>query len=363
MLYNWQQSDWPHFRFDLSRVEEDLLAFGDKAGQVRGLLRALPDAARNEVVAEVLIAEAIKTSAIEGEYLSRPDVISSVRNQLGLNAQLEAVRDGRSAGAAELAVQVRAVWDRPLDEALLFDWHRILFQGGGLAATGRWRSHESPMRVISPRIGDPVVHFEAPPSSVVPQEMRRFLQWFATSRDLIKQGPVRAALAHLYFESIHPFEDGNGRIGRAIAEKALSEGLGRPVLLSLSRVIEAKRVDYYDALKTAQRSNEVTEWIGYFVRTILEAQSLTEVLVDFVLKKTQFFDRFSGQLSARQLKVIRRLLEAGPDGFEGGINARKYKNLTGVSKATATRDLQELVAKRALIPVGAGRSARYELSV
>jgi Fic family protein len=363
MLYNWQRADWPECRFDLSRIEGDLLAFADQAGQVGGLLRALPVRARDEAVADVLIVEAIKTSEIEGEYLSRPDVASSVRNQLGLNAEWEPVRDLRSAGAAELAVQVRASWDTPLSDGLLFDWHSTLFQGGRSHAVGCWRSHASPMQVISPRIDEPVVHFEAPPSSQVPDEMLRFIAWFNSSRSEIKHTPVRAALAHFYFGSIHPFEDGNGRIGRAISEKALSEGLGRPVLLSLSRAIEANRADYYDALKQAQRSNEATEWLGYFVQTVLQAQSLTEALVDFVLKKTQFFDRFQGKLSERNLKVIRRVLQAGADGFEGGLNARKYKNLTEVSKATATRDLQELVAKGALLPVGAGRSARYELNL
>jgi Fic family protein len=193
--------------------------------------------------------------------------------------------------------------------------------------------------------------------------MQAFIRWFNGSRSDLKQGPVRAALAHLYFESIHPFEDGNGRIGRAISEKALSQGLGRPVLLSLSRAIEAERSAYYEALKQAQKSNEVTEWIEYFLRTTLKAQEQTEQLVEFVLKKTQFFDRYRDELNERQLKVVRRVLEAGPEGFEGGINARTYKNLTEVSKATATRDLQDLVAKRVLRPIGAGRSARYDLDL
>ena len=363
MLYNWQRADWPKFRYDLDVIEGELLTFADKAGQVAGLLRALPAAEQNEALADLLITEAIKTSEIEGEYLSRPDVTSSIRNQLGLNVTAAPVRDLKSAGAAELGVKVRECWNLPLNEALLFDWHRTLFQGTRLREVGSWRTHESPMQVISPRIGEPIVHFEAPPSTQVEEEMQRYIQWFDSSRKTLKQAPVRAALAHLYFESIHPFEDGNGRIGRAIAEKALSEGLGRPALLSLSRVIERQRSAYYDALKAAQASNEVTQWIVYFVQTLLEAQLEAETLVDFVLRKTRFFDRFREQLNERQLKVVRRVLQAGLDGFEGGINARKYKNLTEVSKATATRDLQDLVAKSVLRAVGAGRSARYELNV
>lgn len=363
MRFNWQRADWPDFRYDLEAVEGDLLAFVDKAGQVGGLLRALPQADRDQAVADVLIAEAIKTSAIEGEYLSRRDVASSVRHQLGLSGEAEPVRDLKSAGAAEMTVKVRESWDEPLTESLLFDWHITLFQGTRLRDLGCWRSHASPMRVISPRIDVPVVHFEAPPSSRVPQEMAQFFRWFAASRKTIRPAPVRSALAHLYFESIHPFEDGNGRIGRAISEKALSEGLGRPVLLSLSRVIEANREVYYEALKQAQRLNEVSEWIRYFIRTVLEAQALTETLVEFVLKKARFFDRYRAALNTRQLKVVRRMLEAGPDGFEGGMNARKYKNLTEVSKATATRDLQDLAGQGVLLPLGAGRSARYTLNL
>jgi Fic family protein len=361
MKYNWQRADWPEFHFDPSRLEGDLLAFADNAGQVGGLLRALPEALRQETVADVLITEAIETSAIEGEFLSRPDVVSSVRNQLGLNVEKASVRDVASASAAEFEVKARESWDQPLSEALLFDWHRTLLRGARLRELGAWRTHAEPMRVISPRIDGPVVHFEAPPSPQVSAEMRRFIAWFNQSREEIRQAPVRSALVHLYFESIHPFEDGNGRIGRALSEKALSEGLGRPVLLSLSRVIEADRGAYYDALKAAQTRNEVTAWVAYFVGVILRAQEQTEHLVAFVLQKTRFFERFREQLNTRQLKVVRRILEAGPEGFEGGINARKYKNLTEVSKATATRDLQDLVAKGVLRPIGAGRSARYAL--
>lgn len=361
MEYNWQRSDWPEFRFDPSRMEADLLAFADKAGQVEGLLRGLPEVLRQETVADVLVTEAIETSAIEGEFLSRPDVVSSVRNQLGLNVEKAAVRDVASASAAEFEVRARASWDQPMSAALLFDWHRTLLRGARLRDLGAWRTHVEPMRVISPRIASPVVHFEAPPSSQVPTEMRRFIAWFNQSREVIRQAPIRSALVHLYFESIHPFEDGNGRMGRALSEKALSEGLGRPVLLSLSRVIEADRSAYYDAFKAAQTRNEVTEWVAYFVGTILRAQEQTEALVGFVLQKALFFERFREQLNPRQLKAVRRILEAGPEGFEGGINARKYKNLTEVSKATATRDLQDLVEQGVLRPIGAGRSARYVL--
>lgn len=238
-------------------------------------------------------------------------------------------------------------------------------KGNNHIKSGLWRGHEASMQVVSETVGKETVHFEAPPSKQVPQEMVRFIRWFNATgpggANAVNKPAVRSAIAHLYFERIHPFEDGNGRIGRAISEKALSQGLKRPVLLSLSQVIERKKREYYYALKAAQRSNEITPWITYFVRTALTAQVHAEARVDFTLKKTKFFDRFAGQLNARQLKVIRRMLQEGPEGFEGGINARKYGAIAKTSKATATRDLQALVALHILIPKGGDRSTRYTL--
>jgi Fic family protein len=176
---------------------------------------------------------------------------------------------------------------------------------------------------------------------------------------------VRSAIAHLYFESIHPFEDGNGLIGRALAEKALSQGIGRPVLLSLSRTIERNKNAYYDALSQAQRSNEITSWITYFVRTVLAAQTEAEEQIEFTLQKVKFFDRFKDKLTERQLKVIRRMLDEGPKGFQGGMNASKYGSLTKVSKATATRDLQALLDMGVFIYLGdgGGRSTKYQVNL
>ncbi|MGC9452896.1 MAG: Fic family protein [Oceanipulchritudo sp.] len=363
MEYNWQQPDWPHFRYELGPLEPDLYAFADKSGLVGGMLKALPEEGQKQAILDVMIAEAIKTSEIEGEYLSRPDVTSSIRNQIGLNAKLEPVKDLASKGAAELMVAVRETWNERLTPKALFDWHRTLFQGNHRIKVGAWRRHTEPMQVVSGPIGRQVVHFEAPPSDRVPEEMKAFVSWFNQCREKIAYAPVRAGLVHLYFESIHPFEDGNGRIGRALAEKALSQGLKRPVLLSLSQTIEGQKQAYYDALNKAQRSNEVTPWLQYFLKTVLEAQIQAERQVDFVLRKTRFFDRNQSALSARQLKVVRRMLDEGADGFKGGINASKYANLTRASKATATRDLQDLLEKDVLVSIGGGRSTRYELNL
>ena len=363
MPYNWQQADWPCFRYDLAAVQDDLLAFAEKAGQVAGVLRVLPEAARIQAVLDVMIAEAIKTSEIEGEYVSRSDVVSSIRNQLGLNRQLEPVSDPASRGVAELMVEIRKSWQEQLSGERILAWHRMLMQGARGVLVGAWRTDPESMQVVSGSAAHPRVHFEAPPSVRVPAEMESFVDWFNASRESIRQPPVRAALVHLRFETIHPFEDGNGRIGRALAEKALSQGLDRPVLLSLSRAIEADKKSYYRALQEAQKSNEVTPWLCYFTSLVLEAQSHADAQVEFILRKAKFFDHHKDKLGERQLKVIRRMLDEGPDGFEGGINARKYVGLTKVSKATATRDLQDLVKNGVLVPIGGGRSTRYELGL
>jgi len=167
----------------------------------------------------------------------------------------------------------------------------------------------------------------------------------------------------LYFEGIHPFEDGNGRIGRALADKALGQGTSGGVLYGLSHAIEADKKFYYDALEKAQRSLDLKDWIAYFVKLVLQAQENAEGVIGYILKKVAFLDRFRGQLEPRQERVVIRMLDAGPDGFEGGINARKYGALTKVSKATATRDLQSLAKMGALVPEGGGRSVRYQLAL
>ena len=367
MIYNWQQSDWLDFKYDLSGVEEALFDFAEQTGHVSGILKAMPEDIRMEAVIDIMVVEAIKTSEIEGEYLSRQDVVSSIRNNLGLNQTPEATKDKMAQGAGELMADARKTYADALTEEKLFAWHKMLLKEQKRINIGMWRSHEDPMQDISGALGKEKVHFEAPPSSRVPEEMTRFIQWFNDTApggaNEIKKAPVRSAISHLYFETIHPFEDGNGRIGRAIAEKALSQTLGRPVLLSLSRTIEADKKSYYSALEQAQKSNDITPWVEYFVSVILKSQEQAISLVNFILKKSKFFDRFKNVLNERQIKVIRRMLDAGPEGFERGMNARKYTSITKASKATATRDLQQLLELEVLIQEGGGRSTRYLLNI
>ncbi|MDX2415882.1 MAG: Fic family protein [Xanthomonadales bacterium] len=367
MKYNWQRVDWPEFRYDVSQTQDILFTFAEKTGHVSGILKSLPDSTRTEAIIDLMVSEAVKTSEIEGEYLSRSDVMSSIRHNLGLSTIKGQIADQYAKGAADLMVDVRNTYREPLSEKKLFEWHKMILYGPRQVTVGAWRTHAEPMQIISGPAGKLKVHFEATPSEKVAGEMKRFIDWFNKTapgeKEEIKNPILRSAIAHLYFETIHPFEDGNGRIGRAISEKALSQGLGRPVLLSLSETIEADRKTYYKALKTAQRSNELTSWIVYFSNTVLEAQSRAEESIDFILKKTKFFDQFKEQLNKRQMKVIRRMLDEGPKGFEGGMSAKKYIAITRTSKATATRDLQYLSEIGVLKQTGGGRSIRYHLSV
>jgi Fic family protein len=363
MNYNWQQNDWPEFTFDLGEAEDMLFTFAEETGHMTGILRALPEGLQTEALINIMVSEAIKTSEIEGEYLSRQDVMSSIRNNLGLTAHPETVRDKKAQAAGRLMVVAREEYSSPLSNEQLFRWHRILLGEGKRLKVGAWRTHEEPMQIVSGSLGKEKIHFEAPPSSQVPQQMKQFVRWFNDTapggRNEIKKAPVRSAIAHLYFESIHPFEDGNGRIGRAIADKALSQTLGRPAMLSISQAIEAKKKHYYSALETAQRSNEITAWVRYFVATILEARSEAKRQIEFTLNKTRFFDQFRSTLNDRQLKGLKRMLEEGEDRFKGGMTASKYAAITGASKATATRDLQELAEIGALLIQGGGRSTHY----
>ncbi|MBC6492811.1 Fic family protein [Flavihumibacter stibioxidans] len=367
--YNWQQPDWPLFSYSLQGVEDALLTFSEKVGRVSGIIEALPEDTRQDVIVDIILAEAIKTSEIEGEFPNRKDVLSSIRKNLGLHTASEHIKDKSALGLGELMIDVRNTFEKALTEEKLFEWHRMLMGQSKRIEVGQWRTHEDPMQVISGAIGKEKIHFEAPPSSQVPTEMEKFIDWFNATApggaNEIKRAPVRAALAHLYFESIHPFEDGNGRIGRAVAEKALSQTIGRPVVLSLSRTIEAPKELYYKSLENAQRSNEVTPWVEYFVSATLEAQIEAETQIDFTLKKTRFFDRFKSQLNERQLIVIKRMLEEGPNGFVGGMNARKYISLTKTSKATATRDMQHLLEISAFVLAGkaGGRSTSYNVNL
>jgi Fic family protein len=367
MTYNWQQPNWGKFKYSLKDFEDILFAFTEKSGHLKGLLYAMPKALQEETLIEILVSEALKTSEIENEFLSREDVTSSIRHNLGLFEPTNEIRDVRAKGIGKLMIAVRNTYDEPLSEQTLKEWHQHLFTAQNHITVGNWRSHNAPMQVVSGRLDKPTIHFEAPPSSKVSQEMKTFINWFndtaPNGKNPIKYAPIRSAIAHIYFESIHPFEDGNGRIGRAISDKSLSQSVGYPLLLSLSATIESNKKAYYNALENGQKSNEITPWVHYFLQVIIDAQKNAQELIDFTLKKTLFFDTYSKQLNERQLKSINRMFKEGTKGFEGGMTTKKHMSITQTSKATATRDLNSLAVIGAFIVNGSGRSTSYHLNL
>ena len=364
-IYNWQKEGWPHFTYDISEVDGLLYQYATLMGRYAGVFQSTTQDERLTTTIDRMIIEALKTSEIEGEFLSQKDLRSSIRNNLGLNPKAEQIKDKRAQGAAELMVACRNTYDQPMTQKMLFQWHQMLMAGSSGIKVGAWRTHQEPMQVISGATGKQKVHFEAPPSEDIPAEMKRFVLWFNSSgKDESYRrfkAPIRSAIAHIYFESLHPYEDGNGRIGRAISEKALSQGNGSPVLLSLSKAINAKRREYYQSLERTQKSLDITAWLHFFINIILTAQQDAIDTVEYSIRKKKFWAQHKDHLNDRQAKVIRRITRDGPDSFEGGLNARKYMAIAKTSKATATRDLQELVSKQIVVPIGGGRSRGYRL--
>jgi Fic family protein len=347
----------------LEKAEERFLL---SAGQFVGAVRHLNGEDRDLLTVEAMSDEAITTSRIEGEMLDRDSVQSSIRRQLGLSADHRSVKPAEQ-GIGEMMVHLFRHFADPLDDSTLFAWHRMVTHGRqDLRDIGRYRTHAEPMQVVSGRIYEPKVHFEAPPSDRVPAEMTAFIKWFNRTAP---GGPdplptlVRAGIAHLYFECIHPFEDGNGRIGRVIAEKALAQSLGQPTLTALAATILVHRKGYYDALEAANKRNEITNWLAWFAGVCLEAQLRTIAQVEFLIDKTKLLDRLRDRLNDRQKAALLRMFREGPSGFRGGLSAGNYMSITKASRATATRDLAELVEMKALSRIGELRHTRYHLSI
>ncbi len=366
MEWNWQDADWPNFRYDAASLMSLEQKFLQAAGEVIGAVRHFNDDDSYQLRIELLSDEAVKTSEIEGEFLDRVSVQSSLRRQFGLDTDDRQVRP-QERGIAEMMADVYRTWHRPLGHEGLFHWHSMLMAGNRYIETiGAYREHEDAMQIVSGRLDKPRVHFEAPPSRQIQAEMENFITWFNQSGPNGQkplQALTRAAIGHLYFESIHPFEDGNGRIGRALAEKSLAQNIGQPSLISLAFMIEKRRRAYYSELERHQRALDITGWIIFFSETILDAQRATLERIDFFIQKAKFYDRFRDRLNERQKKVVARIFKEGAAGFEGGLSAENYISITSTSRATATRDLQQLVEIGALIRTGERRHTRYSLAL
>ena len=366
MAWNWKLPDWPDFRYDASALEPFEQKFLLSSGEILGAVHHVSRPEREQLRIELLSEEAMQTSAIEGEILDRLSVQSSLRRHLGLDPDSYPAKP-REQGVAEMMVDVYSSFADPLSHETLYRWHRMLLSHDRrLETIGAYRQHAEAMQIVSGRLDRPTIHFEAPPSTQVMPEMERYADWFNET------GPrgaeplpalTRAGLSHLYFESIHPFEDGNGRLGRALAEKSLAQNIGQPTLISLAFTIEKERKAYYDQLEQHQRTLDVTEWLVWFAEIVLKAQQVTLDRVGFFISKAHFYDRHRDQLNERQAKAIARMFREGPGGFKGGLSADNYLKITGTSRATATRDLQDLVEKGAFSRTGERRHTRYSLNL
>lgn len=337
-----------------------------QSGEFVGASRHIGADDQETLKIELISEEAVKTSEIEGEILDRDSVQSSLRQQLGLGAEAPGVKPAER-GISRMMIDLYRNFATPLADKTMFDWHAMLLEGDReIKVIGGYRTHAEAMQVVSGAIHKRTVHFEAPPSARLPEEMKRFIAWFndtAPGGKTPLPALTRASLSHLYFVCIHPFEDGNGRIGRALAEKALAQALGHPSLIALAYTIERKRKDYYAALEHNNKDLEITPWMEYFAGTIIEAQNHTIRRVDFYIAKARFYETFRDRLNERQAKVIARMFREGIDGFKGGLSAENYIAISKTSRATATRDLQDLVEKGALTRTGELRHTRYFLNL
>jgi Fic family protein len=364
-MYLWERPDWPNFHWDETRLAKRLGQVSREQGRLLGKMESLGFDLRSEAHLRTLTEDVIKTSEIEGEVLEREQVRSSLARRLGLDLGGLVAADRPVEGVVEMMLDATGRFDQPLTEARLFAWHAALFPTGysGMSKIriGAWRDDRTgPMQVVSGPIGKEKVHYEAPPAARIADEVAHFLRWFETPDDT--DPLLRAGLAHLWFVTLHPFDDGNGRIARAIADMALarSENTGQR-FYSLSAQMRREREDYYTLLETTQKGGlDVTNWLEWFLDCLQRAIEGARETLATVLDKARFWERFAKEpLNARQIQVLNRLL----DGFEGKLTSSKYAKLAKCSQDTAYRDILDLIERGALRKdAGGGRSTSYSLA-
>ncbi|PUE05985.1 cell filamentation protein Fic [Limnohabitans sp. T6-5] len=388
--YIWQHRAWPQLTFDATALARALDQARLEQGRLLGLLGAIGLEQANAVQRELWVQEALATAAIEGEQLNLASLRSSVAHRLALADAPGADRSVE--GLVEVMQDALARHSAALDVDRLCRWQSALFPGGtsGIRriAVGRLRDQADAMQIVSGALGREVVHYEAPPSAQVAAELNTFLTWFADTAptNAAINGIARAALVHLWFESIHPFEDGNGRLGRALADMALAQDMhaqdpqASPALVrvyGLAHQMLKTRAAYYDALNHAQRLRgiapeastlDATPWVQWFVQAFTHACRASQAVVRDATVKAQFRQQAAQcHINPRQSKILERLLAAGHvgsgGGFLGGMSNEKYAKITGASKATATRDLADLLALGLLRVEGRGKATRYAVNV
>lgn len=372
-MYLWQTPAWPGLNWDANALTAPLGRARVAQGRMLGLAAGLGMVDIAELQLSGWAQEAVATAQIEGEVLQLNSVRASAARRLGLAHASAAARDPRSEATLDVLEAAITQWDRPLTEDDLFAWHAALFPTGRSGLTriqaGAWRTHAEPMQIVTARLGKPdVVHYQAPPSRDVPAHMRLLLEWFnVVSVEHGIDGLVRAAVSHLWFETVHPFEDGNGRIGRALAELALAQDMrSRQRLFSISAQIARDRPGYYAQLQaaTGRPGLDVTPWVQWFTGKIEAAFDAATGQMQGALARSRYWAQVNARhpaLSASQRKVLARLLDAQPEGFAGGMSTEKYVNLTGTSRATAYRELTQLTEYGLVQRTGQGRGTRYAL--
>ena len=366
MMYVWQNASWPQWRCDFDRLNPLLQDLRIEFGRLQGRMEMIGLEARGRARFETLVVEALQTSAIEGEVLNPAAVRSSAARRLGLETAGFSPVDRVTDGVVEMVWDAMRNTGEPLTEDRLLGWHAALFptgySGTSKIKVAAWRDDATgPMRVVSGEIGRERVHYEAPPADRIPNEMRLFLEWINANGEVMDPF-VKVGRAHLWFEVLHPFEDGNGRIGRAIVEWLLAKAAGESGsgFFSISRQMERERGDYYQQLEMSSRGDLNDElWQGWFLGCIKRAIKNADEILDGVLKKALFWNKWAGvAMNQRQSAMLNKLL----DGFDGKLTSSKWAKIMKCSPDTALRDLSDLVAKGILVKAaGGGRGTNYAL--
>lgn len=368
----WQRADWPRFRWDEEQVQPLLREAHTNLGVLLGRAGTVGEDLDAATALDALLQNIITSSAIEGESLNAASVRSSLARRLGiaLDDELASSTSARTEGLAELMIDAVQNTQVPLSLERLLKWHRWLFPDDEprliSIRVGQLRGHE-PMQVVSGRIDKPKIHFEAPPRHLLDSQLTHFIDWFNHSNTPSLDPLLRAAITHFWFITLHPFDDGNGRITRALTDLALAQADAQSIrLYAMSAAILASRNDYYRILEKSQTSDlDITEWLQWFLMTLNTTLQMALSSIDRILQKRRFWQQFhTTHFSVEQRKVLNRLLDGGERGFEGGISAAQYQKVAKVSKATATRHLSDLLAKGCLQKLpGGGRSTRYKITL
>ncbi len=366
-MYIWQSGDWPNFDWDHQHLAPLLAKTHHGQGRLLGKMEALGFELRDEAYLRTLTQEVVKSSEIEGETLDTDMVRSSIARRLGMNIAGLIPADRNVEGVVEMTLDATRNYSAALTNERLLAWHTALFPGGRsglhIVLPGHWRTDSGgPMQVVSGPLGHERVHFEAPPAARLEREIEGFLTWFntPTAADPL----LRAGIAHLWFVTIHPFEDGNGRVARAVTDMALAQGEQTSQrAYSMSSQIRQERSDYYALLERTQKSSlEITTWLEWFLACLSRTLNEAQARLDTAIGKVRFWERFGKEaLNERQIKVLQRVMRAD---WQGMISSSKWAKIAGCSQDTAGRDIKDLFERGALVKnPGGGRSTTYSVKL